>query len=410
MTDLLISDGKLPYYPAKHYGAHFIGNRATFCLDADFAGLDPNVLAIPNLPISVLSNTPVQVDAEFFGTHAYYRENDAMPGLTDRTVRSQDMVGGKSRWSKIEYSPGLYDWEDMDKWVDTHHQAGRDMLHVLWGTPKFYSARPNEIGAYGEGSLGASAEPSDMTRWSAYCTAVARRYVGKIKYYDVWNEPNESNNGSDLPNPTNPCYFTGTFSKLAEIVRLASQSIKAVDPGAKILCPAVTNWKPTAGQSAESYFVGMLNAPTGDGSTTMKDWVDIIAVHLYLPSPNRVQDLAGMIDRINVAKAAAGVSTLPTWDTESSMISPTAASYTDDHVCRFMSRFLITAAAKGIARTLWYQWDRDDDGGFGFKKRYMIIEYRERIKELLMSGRILTASRFYDGRVGYYTHSGLIVI
>ena len=52
----------------------------------------------------------------------------------------------------------------------------------------------------------------------------------------------------------------------------------------------------------------------------MKDWVDIIGVHLYLPYPNKVQDIAGVIDRINAAKTTAGVSGLPTWDTESAPI------------------------------------------------------------------------------------------
>lgn len=416
MTDYVIDNGRSSAYPKEHYGAHFTGSRATFCLPTDFDGLDANVLAIPNLPISVLSASPVIVDSKFLGTHSHYRANDRLGSLSDLTVRSQDMEGGYSRWSKIEYTAGSFSWTNMDAWVDAHYNAGRDLIHVLWGTPAFYSARNTEIGAYGAGSPGASAEPTDMTKWSTYCTAVAQRYAGKIKYYEVWNEPNYNNDGMNLPSTTTGCYFTGTFAKLSEMARRANVAIKAVDPTAKIISPSMTDWRASGTNTAGDFFAGMMAAATDDGSTAMKDWVDIIAVHLYpyayttgVLSPNRAQDIGPMIDRIDAAKVTAGVSAKPTWDTESSMIGPSAGSYTDERVCEWMARFLITVAAKGIARTIWYQWDRVSDG-YGFINRPIVIAYRESLRKLLMSGDILNASRFTDGRVGYYTNSGLVII
>ena len=174
-----------------------------------------------------------------------------------------------------------------------------------------------------------------MTKWDDFCRALAFRYAGKIRYYEVWNEVNQQNNGSGATGTR--AYFTGTYAKLAEMVRRASQAIKAVDPTAKIICPNTQGWTTSSG-ATDTYFTGMMSASTGDGSTTMKDWVDIIGVHLYLPTSNRVQDLAGMIDRINASKTAAGVSALPTWDTESSMESPSAGSKTDSQVCTHMAR------------------------------------------------------------------------
>ena len=40
------------------------------------------------------------------------------------------------------------------------------------------------------------------------------------------------------PIPGTTFFFSGNFAKLAEIVRRASIAIKAVDPTAKIICPA----------------------------------------------------------------------------------------------------------------------------------------------------------------------------
>lgn len=411
MTDYVMVNGRSSSYPAKYYGANFVGSRATFFEDADFGTLDANALAIPNLPITVLSASPVQVGEEFFGTHVYQRVNDGNAALSAKTVRSQDLENGTSRWHKIQPTATTWNWNDMDAWVNTHSAAGRDLIHVLWGTPAWASARPTEPNAYSSVvngvhyNEGLAAEPADMTKWDAYCTAVATRYQGKIKNYEVWNEVNFQNNGSG-PTGTG-CYFSGTYAKLAEMVRRANQAIKAVDPAAKIISPNTQGWVATPAQQPETYFTGMMSASDG-ASGTMKDWVDIIGVHLYLPPPNRVQDLSGIIDRINAAKITAGVSNLPTWDTESSMITPTASTLTDSQICQYIGRFFLTVAAKGIARTSFYQWDRIAD--YGFSNRPVAAAYREMIKTLLMSGTILTVCRFTDGRVAYRTNSGTTII
>jgi hypothetical protein len=418
MTDYVITGGRSSAYPAVHYGAHFTGTRATFCEPADFAGLDANVLAIPNLNITVLSASPVTVPQEFFGTHVYYRANDSSLQTTYRTIRIHDMQGGKARWQFIQPADDPdtdnWDWTDLDLLVNTHHAAGRDLIFQLFGTPAWASARPTERNAYSdqpgsgiEFNRGIGAEPADMADWDAFCTAVATRYAGKIRYYEVWNEVNYQNNGTAATGTA--AYFTGSYAKLAEMVRRANQAIKAADPTAKIICPNTQGWTTTSG-ATDTYFTGMMSASTGDGSTTMKDWVDIIGVHLYLPTSNKVQDLAGMIDRINASKTTAGVSALPTWDTESSMISSQASAYSDAKVCRHIGRFMLTAAAKGIERSNWYQWDRDELDGYGFKNRPVVVAFHEAMRALLMSGTILTVSRFADGRVGYYTSHGLTVI
>lgn len=414
MTDYVVSGGRSSTYPAKHYGGQFIGNRATFCLDQDFLTFDANVQAIPNLQVSQLTSLPVTANDKFFGMHVKYRINDSQSGCSFGTVRSHDMENGKGRWQFIQPTndpnPANWDWADLDSWANTHYAAGRDLVFTLFGTPAWASARPTERNAYSDQdpeviqyNRGITSEPLDMTKWDAFCAAVATRYLGKIKYYEVWNEPNYQNDGTGATGTYN--FFSGTYAKLAEMVRRANQAIKAIDPTAKIICPATTVWAATAG-SADTYFTGMMSAPTSDGSTTMKDWIDIVGVHLYLPTPNRMQDLFAMIDRVNASKTAAGVSALPTWDTESAPINPEASTLTDLHLSQFIARSMIIQAAKGIARTFYFQYDGPD---IGIKGR-PAVSYRERIASLLLGGSIQSVSSFSDGRVGYYTSSGLTII
>lgn len=403
MSDFPVVNGRSTYYPqpGEDYGGWFHDGIATFFLPGDFLTLEANALLIPNLPISVLSANRVTVSESFFGMSIKDRENDSVQGLEFKITRSHDLGNGKGRWQKIETSPGIFDWTDVDLWVAKHHAAGREMIFTLFGTPAFYAARASEVGIYGPVNVGLQSEPSDMTKWDAFCAAVATRYRGKIRYYEVWNEPNMNNDGTG-PTATGVStkrfFFSGTFAKLSEMTRRAAQAIKAVDPDAKIICPPVQGWEASGTNNSGDYFVGMMNASTGAG-TFMKDVVDIVGVHLYLPTLNRIQDLSGAIDRVNAAKATVGVSGLETWDTESAPIGGDMIDLTDEKAKALTARMFLTMAAKGIARTIYYQYDH---ATMGFVTRPPILAYRERMVSLLKSGTIRTVLKFNDGRVAYY--------
>ena len=244
-----------------------------------------------------------------------------------------------------------------------------------------------------------------MTKWTRFCSKVATRYLGKIKYYEVWNEPNMNNNGTTTTHATN-FFYSGTFAKLSEMVRLANQAIKAVDATAKIICPPVQGWNSTGTDLSGTYFTGMMQASDG-AAGTMKDWVDIVGVHLYLPGANITGRLVGCIDRVNTAKTAAGVSAKETWDTESAPFAPDMNSLPEAMARKIMARMMIVMAAKGIARTMYYQYDH---GTMGINTRAGITAYREKLRTLLMSGNILSASVFADGRVAYNTSTGITII
>lgn len=410
MTDFVVTNGVSANYPKSHYGAQFTGTRATFCLDQDLATFDANVQAIPSLPVSSVSTSPTSVGNKFFGVHIKYRANDSQSGCTAGSVRSHDMENGKARWQYIQPTSSTWDWTDLDSWVNTHYAAGRDILFTLFGTPTWASARPTEEGAYGPSNLGIQAEPSDMSKWDAYCTAVATRYLGKIKYYEVWNEPNYNNDGTSVTAEglsSKVFYFSGTFAKLSEMTRRANQAIKAVDPTAKIVSPPLTAWASTAGGTAEAYFTGMLAASSGDvGNTPVKNWVDIVGVHLYLAG-NDVSKMSATIDRVKAGMTTAGVSGKEIWDTESAPIAPDISGMPVLAAKLFIARSMLIQAAKGIARTFYYQYD---DPTMGFINIPTIALYREHTLPLLTSNIITATSVFTDGRVAYTKSSGVVTI
>lgn len=404
MTDYVVTNGVSSGYPADIFGAQFTGARATFCRTSDLInGLDANTLAIPGLPITVLTSSQIKIPETFFGMTVQNRVNDNLAGVTAKVVRSHDLKSGTAMWKYIEVADNVWNWTNIDAWVNAHYAAGRELVFTLYGTPAFWSARPTEQCAYGPTYLGVAAEPSDTTKWSRFCTNVATRYLGKIKYYEVWNEPNYQNNGTTTTGSS--FYYSGTFATLADLMRLASVAIKAVDPTAQIISPPITDWSATASQAAETWFTTFMATTTG--ATTPAALTDIAGVHLYLPSPNKVQDLAGIIDRVNAAKTTAGISGLPTWDTESAPIGGDFSTLDNPTACALESRRLLTMAAKGIACSIFYQYDH---GTMGFINRPQILAAREAIISKLRSGRMTNAHRFTDGRVAYATESGLTII
>ncbi len=425
MTDYVVtlSSGRSATYPTSHFGGHFVGTRATFCELSDLKTPSANVLAMPNSPVTVLTPSAITVTDKFLGGHVMTRANDSSTASTIKTVRSHDMANGKGRWSKIQTTSSRtlssWDFTDLDSWVNTHYAAGRDLVFTLYATPYWASARPSEpcaysFGTYGSGTVdlnygnfGIAAEPTDMADWDFYCTTIATRYNGKIKYYEVWNEPNIGNDGvgdgidgtglTALGKTQKNYFFSGKHPKLAEMTRRAAVAIKAVDATAKIISPPVQGWVASGTDTSGTYFAGMMAAATGDGSTVLKAWIDIVGVHLY--TTNITVDLAGSVDRALAARAAAGLTGKEIWDTESSATVVQAVNLSDTRLIRYFTRFLITLAAKGIHRHIYYTMDSPT---YGFLGRTAVVSNWNTMRTLLMSGTIQSASKIWDGRIVYW--------
>jgi hypothetical protein len=248
-------------------------------------------------------------DASYFGAH-YGSYPQVVPkiGVVKRNItRTHDYAGGSSkwraRWSKIESSPGVYDWALLDNLVNSEYALGHPILHTLFGTPSFYSARPNEKCSYENGS---AVEPLDLTKWDNYCAALATRYAGKITHYEIWNEVNVKG------------FWTGTKEKLSEMVRRANQTIKAIDPNAKIVAPCVTG---LYNANNEAYFLGMMNA-SDKANGKMKDWIDIVNVHLYPPDLKKFYLIFTQIKNVRAKMVELGINNKPLWNTEYSCLYP----------------------------------------------------------------------------------------
>ncbi len=269
-------------------------------------------------------------------------------GLRGAVVRTHDFGGNtagdwRARWNKIERTPGVFTWGPLDAMVDYHRAQGRDILHTLFGCPSFYSARPTEECGY---ENGAAAEPSDLAKWDAYVTACVTRYAGRIKYYEIWNEPNL------------PRHSTIPLGILSQMCRRAKSIISAIDPAAKITSPPVTDWATTGTQA---YVETLLNTSDGAGGK-MSDHCDIIGIHPYTNWTYNRGGTSDPITKTRAAMVALGINSKPLWCTEFTILLPEfptlTAAQRRDGIRRLLTQALFHNAG-GCDMAIWYAIDSD---------------------------------------------------
>ncbi|MDD2337857.1 MAG: beta-galactosidase, partial [Geobacteraceae bacterium] len=234
-------------------------------------------------------------------------------------------------WPNLEPAKGAWNFELLDNYVRIAGSNSVEIVLPLGLSPTWASARPYEKSAYRPGN---AAEPADLADWENYVRMVADRYKGRIKFYEIWNEPNLSQ------------FYSGTLERYIEMNRIAWQVIKSIDPTAQIVAPSCT-----AFDARLKWFEQYLAA----GGAA---YADIIDYHFYVrPAPpeamlERIDCIRGLMRKYSVNK--------PLWNTEAGWnISELASNDTvsDDTGAAYVLRAYIVNWAAGVDRFFWYAWD-----------------------------------------------------
>lgn len=181
----------------------------------------------------------------------------------------------------------------------------------------------------------------DLAGWSAHVTRLVRATKGRVKHWEVWNEP---------PN------FTRDKSpaSYARIVAAAYSAAKAVDPGVQI------------GIAAKSNHLQWLQAAIEAGA---KDHFDYVTLHPYevldaVPEGgealflNIVPTVRAMLNASNPSRTH-----VPVWFTElGTPVSPTTSP--DLQASRLVKAYTL-GIAQGAARVHWFEARDGDSGAFG---------------------------------------------
>lgn len=226
-------------------------------------------------------------------------------------------------------------------------QSGAQILYVFGMTPQWAAANPNDPGNYNE--PGMASPPQDMADWKDYVRTLAQRYKGRIRQWEIWNEPND------------PGYFAGDQATLLQMAATAYSTLKSVDPGNVVLSPSVS----PAGGADLDWLDAYLSGGGGKNA-------DVINYHLY-EFAGQPEDMATLAAQVKGVMARDGQQGKPLWNTESGWLIESAQHALDSlngvgpllpaqQAAAYVARSYIVNWAAGVGRFYWYAWD---DNNFG---------------------------------------------
>ncbi len=187
----------------------------------------------------------------------------------------------QASWSAIEKQRGVYDWQETDSGFATAIENGITPFVCIGESNKLYLAMntavdPKLTEIYGSHLLPPPTDSAAMKAWLAFVGKVIERYKDKIKYWEVWNEPNHFAYWGDTP----------SGKEYGRLLNQTAKVIKSIDPEAKVLAGAMAGLDPEFTDD----FLGAGNASL----------VDIITFHNYGAIPEeRIYKALQVWDVIN---------------------------------------------------------------------------------------------------------------
>jgi hypothetical protein len=261
-------------------------------------------------------------------------------------------------WANLEPHKGKWDFATLDKYVSMAQEHGVQILMPLGMPPSWASERPKEAPAFRPGS---AAPPKNMSEWDNYIRTLATRYKGRIRYWELWNEPNLKG------------FYTGRIPHMVELAKTAYTILKQIDPRNELVSPAATaGYADNPGPA----WLGRYLKAGGER------YADIIGYHMYV-SPKGPEAMVPLIQKLKRIMSQSGVGDKPLWDTETgwyiqdsagNVRSPNSAwpVLSAQEAEGYVARAYILAWASGVSRLYWYDWDSDTLGlaepGFKFRK------------------------------------------
>jgi hypothetical protein len=125
-------------------------------------------------------------------------------------------------WFRIEPARGELRWEDTDRVVGRSHELGLNVLATLAYTPAWASSSP--------GSPAIGDPPASTTFWADIVRHSVARYGDRVRYWQLWNEPNLTQ------------FWRGSMNQYrTEILETGAAAAREVGASVRIVAPGLSN-------------------------------------------------------------------------------------------------------------------------------------------------------------------------
>src|SRR5205814_796606 len=159
-------------------------------------------------------------------------------------------------------------------WLDDAYEHHVDLVYTFGNTPPWASL----TGADTCDGSGHANCPPRLEEWDAFIRAIVghnKNHVnpdgsvgGRIKFWELWNEPNEGTYSGDH----GFWYDPSDVQTLVEMAKHLYQQTKSIDPTARIVTPSYTS--ASRGANPAEHLVRYLDAGGGQ-------YADIVSFHGY---------------------------------------------------------------------------------------------------------------------------------
>ena len=187
--------------------------------------------------LTLAPDTVVSAPSTPFGINVFL-EQEADPAKRERAVQMAADAGftwlrqefpwedieihGKDDFEDRRHEPYRSAWEKYDHIVELAEHYELQLIVRISNPPAWSRAAGNEGGTY--------APPDDVQDFADFVTAVVSRYQGRVRYYQLWNEPNIYPEWGNQP--VNPEAYT-------ELLKAGASAARAADQNAVIIAGAL---------------------------------------------------------------------------------------------------------------------------------------------------------------------------
>jgi hypothetical protein len=269
-----------------------------------------------------LAAPPPIASSTFFGLTVinYNRMN---PPLTYGTTRTWDAYPPLD-WADANPAAGQYNFAPLNSYIAANISRGTQIIYTFGRTPRWASTVPDAADPYGPGQCA----PPAISAWDQYVTAIVTNAAGRIKYWELWNEPDQA------------ASYCGDIPSMVTMAQHAYRIIKSIDPSAMVLSPS------SAGTSGAKWLDSFIKA---GGLHTF----DIVAFHGY--EATQAERITAAVDAYRSVLSRNNLSATALWDTECGWGEGNIGD--DAHRAAFLSKYFILQWSKSVDRVLWYAYD-----------------------------------------------------
>lgn len=179
-------------------------------------------------------------DVNPFGVNTFL-EQEAEPAKRELAIRMAAEAGfhwlrqefpwedieihGKGDFEDRRHEPHRSAWEKYDHIVETAEAYGMELIVRLSNPPEWTRSQGE-----GENNVDTFAPPDNVQDFADFVHAVVSRYKGRIRYYQLWNEPNIYPEWGSYP--ISPEAYV-------ELLKAGAEAARAADPNVVIIAGAL---------------------------------------------------------------------------------------------------------------------------------------------------------------------------